>query len=549
MTRVRAIPRIRVVAVVAFLVVGPLAGAVPGSGADGVAVESVTYDGEFVILPDESSLVWRSDDHEFTVRVASDTAVEDAAVCLLVNSTDGPRELACRTGTLDPGDDREIAVAVDTWPAALTGPRVVAAVVRDRASDTRLASARLALLVGERGGDRDGDGLSNEVEVDAGTDPLTVDTDGDGLDDAAERRVHGTDPLTADTDGDGLTDGEEIREYNANPTAVDTDDDGLPDGREVELGTAPTRADTDGDGLDDGEEVNRYQTDPTLADTDGDGLADSTEIDEYGTDPLEADTDGDGLDDGEEVHVHGTDPLATDTDGDGLADSAEIADHYTDPTTADTDGDGLGDSEEVDGGTDPLTADTDRDGLADGREVELGSDPTDPASTADPGLARRVLWTVADRPLLAGVVAGLVVVTGVGLGARRSGRPALPLDLRSSGEQEEPAGTPDPGRGDESAEPEYLEHPDEGPTGVSGPAADTRIMTNEERVAHLLAEHDGRMLQSEMVDAADWSKATVSRVLSRMEQADAVTRVDIGRGNLVTRPEDEPPSSESPFDR
>lgn len=36
----------------------------------------------------------------------------------------------------------------------------------------------------------------------------SVDTDGDGLTDGAERRL-GTDPARADTDGDGLEDGDE----------------------------------------------------------------------------------------------------------------------------------------------------------------------------------------------------------------------------------------------------------------------------------------------------------------------------------------------------
>jgi uncharacterized membrane protein len=55
------------------------------------------------------------------------------------------------------------------------------------------------------------------------------------------------------------------------------------------------------------------------------------------------------------------------------------------------------------------------------------------------------------------------------------------------------------------------------------------------------------MLQSDMVEAADWSKATVSRVLTEMEEEGEVTRVDIGRGNLVARPGDEPANAGSPF--
>lgn len=59
--------------------------------------------------------------------------------------------------------------------------------------------------------DGDGDGLCDEDEAAAGTDPLREDTDGDGLNDGAELNVHGTDPLLLDTDGDGFGDGTELR--------------------------------------------------------------------------------------------------------------------------------------------------------------------------------------------------------------------------------------------------------------------------------------------------------------------------------------------------
>ena len=61
--------------------------------------------------------------------------------------------------------------------------------------------------------------------------PDPVDTDGDGLSDAVEADV-GTDPLNADTDGDGWTDGDEVQVYGtdpldarSNPDAVAVDDD------------------------------------------------------------------------------------------------------------------------------------------------------------------------------------------------------------------------------------------------------------------------------------------------------------------------------------
>ena len=59
------------------------------------------------------------------------------------------------------------------------------------------------------GNDNDGDGLMDEGEQAAGTDPTVADSDGDGLDDGDEA-AHGADPCKSDTDGDGYTDGFEV---------------------------------------------------------------------------------------------------------------------------------------------------------------------------------------------------------------------------------------------------------------------------------------------------------------------------------------------------
>lgn len=59
--------------------------------------------------------------------------------------------------------------------------------------------------------DTDGDGLSDQDEAYAGTNPRSPDTDGDGLFDREEVNVWHTDPLNRDTDGDGFSDGDEVR--------------------------------------------------------------------------------------------------------------------------------------------------------------------------------------------------------------------------------------------------------------------------------------------------------------------------------------------------
>jgi len=540
--------------VVVILAAGALiVTAVPGAGLSDAerepTVESITYEGESaVVAADEPLRLWRSDGHEFTVRVASDERVEEASVCLVAEGSDWTRGFACRNGTLAAGETWTVSLTVSEWPAETNGRVSLAAVVRDRTNATRIAERSRTVVVLSRDGDRDEDGLTNERELGLGTDIDDPDTDADGLDDGVEVTVHHTDPTVADTDGDGL-----------------------PDGREVEIGTTPTRADTDGDGLDDGAEIDMYQTNATQVDSDGDGLADGEEVTRYDTDPTVADTDGDGLDDGAEINLHDTDPVRVDTDGDGLSDAEEVRDYGTDPTSADTDGDRLDDGAELaDYGTDPLASDTDGDGLADGAEVDFGSDPTDATSTADPGLVERTGRTVGGNALAVGL--GLAVLTGVILGAlaRRLGFRLVPGRLaeqftwgvsgtgraseeeRAASAESDEVTASDP-VDDESApagavSPGARSEADDGTSSEpSEPSPDMSVMTNEERVAYLLAENDGRMLQSEMVEAGDWSKATVSRVLSRMEEADAVTRVDVGKGNLVTRPEDEPPSAESPF--
>ena len=124
--------------------------------------------------------------------------------------------------------------------------------------------------------DTDGDGLIDAIELAIGTDVNNADTDGDGLPDHTEYIVLGLDPLSVDTDRNGVKDGDE-----------DSDGDGLLNAEEVAANTSPLLKDTDGDGLTDLEECREHKTSPTDRDTDGDGADDLTEI-SIGSDPLKA---------------------------------------------------------------------------------------------------------------------------------------------------------------------------------------------------------------------------------------------------------------------
>lgn len=65
--------------------------------------------------------------------------------------------------------------------------------------------------------DSDDDELPDEQERELGTDPLDIDTDGDGLGDGYEVRVVNTDPKVRDTDGDGVNDYREVWVHDTDP--------------------------------------------------------------------------------------------------------------------------------------------------------------------------------------------------------------------------------------------------------------------------------------------------------------------------------------------
>lgn len=98
------------------------------------------------------------------------------------------------------------------------------------------------------------------------SDPLSPDTDLDGLDDSVENQFS-FDPRTNDTDADHILDGEEFNEWYSDPASQDTDGDGFADPLEIQFfHTSPILADTDGDQWTDDDEVLNRNRNPRRSD-------------------------------------------------------------------------------------------------------------------------------------------------------------------------------------------------------------------------------------------------------------------------------------------
>lgn len=75
--------------------------------------------------------------------------------------------------------------------------------------------------------------------------------------------------------------------------------------------------------------------------------------------------------------------------------------------------------------------------------------------------------------------------------------------------------------------------------------SESDVLTDRERVRRLVTDNGGRMKQSEIVDSVEWSKAKVSRLLADLEAEGEITKLRLGRENLICLPGHEPPASRS----
>ncbi len=128
---------------------------------------------------------------------------------------------------------------------------------------------------------------------------------------------------------------------------------------------------------------------------------------------------------------------------------------------------------------------------------------------------------------IAGVTFALIAIGGAVAWYRSSGR-------EPAAEDPTPATETFPERNGESADP--------------GPIPDEDLLTDEDRVVALIRENGGRMKQVNIVEETGWSKSKVSMLLSDMEENGTISKLRVGRENIISLEGYEPEATKSPFE-
>lgn len=81
------------------------------------------------------------------------------------------------------------------------------------------------------------------------------------------------------------------------------------------------------------------------------------------------------------------------------------------------------------------------------------------------------------------------------------------------------------------------ERPDRRAENAGSVPTDERALPDADRVHRILERNNGRVYQASVVEATDWSKAKVSRVLDEMEGTGEVDRFWVGRQKVVCYPQ------------
>jgi hypothetical protein len=143
-----------------------------------------------------------------------------------------------------------------------------------------------------------------------------------------------------------------------------------------------------------------------------------------------------------------------------------------------------------------------------------------------------------------GVAVLAVLALGGAYARRRDTDPSEPAAGERPTEGETaPAEEPEPPTApptESGADAVAAETPDEADDGADE-TADLSLLSDEERVERLLERNGGRMKQARIVEETGWSDAKVSQLLTSMADEGRIEKLRLGRENLISLPDEEPP--------
>ncbi|MFC6952892.1 DUF7343 domain-containing protein [Halorubellus litoreus] len=180
---------------------------------------------------------------------------------------------------------------------------------------------------------------------------------------------------------------------------------------------------------------------------------------------------------------------------------------------------------------------TTSDGGGDGGDGSDGGDggTTNPGNSDGDGLGMLPMLALA-----------LVAVLVAAFAYREYGGDLVTTDDDTRGDA--PTGTVEADAGGTEATTGEATTSEASSTSAEPAVTDEELLTDEDRVISLLEDHGGRMRQVNIVDETGWSKSKVSMLLSDMEDDNQISKLRVGRENIVSLDGHEPDVAGSPFD-
>jgi hypothetical protein len=102
--------------------------------------------------------------------------------------------------------------------------------------------------------------------------------------------------------------------------------------------------------------------------------------------------------------------------------------------------------------------------------------------------------------------------------------------------------------GESDTDTETTTETSEAATPTEPAVTDEELLSDKDRVTALLEANGGRMQQGTIVEETGWSKSKVSTLLSEMAEEGRVSKLRVGRENIVSLAGHEPDAAQSPFD-